>query len=233
MRKLSAPELYRFTQINSEEFHVSESDTKEFMQRFHPRAFQSLNFGLHLKRNQNHIFIMGEPGVGRIGMTKSMLREAAKRKDIPQDVVLVSDFSEANKTQYLYFQAGHGHGFKQAVEELITQLKTQLPVVFDGHAYQLKNQQLENELAQKQESALEPALDLAESLNIEVQQNENNFVLFAVVEGERLRMADLKKLDEPLQRYFMDGLDQVEEALNKGLTHFPFLQHEFMDAGKN
>ncbi|AZR82316.1 Lon protease family protein [Thiomicrospira sp. S5] len=232
MRKLSAPELYRFTQINSEEFHVSESDTKEFMQRFHPRAFQSLNFGLHLKRNQNHIFIMGEPGVGRIGMTKSMLREAAKRKDIPQDVVLVSDFSEANKTQYLYFQAGHGHGFKQAVEELITQLKTQLPVVFDGHAYQLKNQQLENELAQKQESALEPALDLAESLNIEVQQNENNFVLFAVVEGERLRMADLKKLDEPLQRYFMDGLDQVEEALNKGLTHFPFLQHEFMDAGK-
>ncbi len=232
MRKLSAPELYRFTQINSEEFHVSESDTKEFMQRFHPRAFQSLNFGLHLKRNQNHIFIMGEPGVGRIGMTKSMLREAAKRKDIPQDVVLVSDFSEANKTQYLYFQAGHGHGFKQAVEELITQLKTQLPVVFDGHAYQLKNQQLENDLAQKQESALEPALDLAESLNIEVQQNENNFVLFAVVEGERLRMADLKKLDEPLQRYFMDGLDQVEEALNKGLTHFPFLQHEFMDAGK-
>jgi Lon-like ATP-dependent protease len=165
-------------------------------------------------------------------MTKSMLREAAKRKDIPQDVVLVSDFSEANKTQYLYFQAGHGHGFKQAVEELITQLKTQLPVVFDGHAYQLKNQQLENDLAQKQESALEPALDLAESLNIEVQQNENNFVLFAVVEGERLRMADLKKLDEPLQRYFMDGLDQVEEALNKGLTHFPFLQHEFMDAGK-
>ncbi|KUJ75047.1 ATP-dependent protease [Thiomicrospira sp. XS5] len=232
MRKLSAPELYRFTQINSEEFHVSESDTKEFMQRFHPRAYQSLNFGLHLKRNQNHIFIMGEPGVGRIGMTKSMLREAAKRKDIPQDVVLVSDFSEANKTQYLYFQAGHGHGFKQAVEELITQLKTQLPVVFDGHAYQLKNQQLENDLAQKQESALEPALDLAESLNIEVQQNENNFVLFAVVEGERLRMADLKKLDEPLQRYFMDGLDQVEEALNKGLTHFPFLQHEFMDAGK-
>lgn len=232
MRKLSAPELYRFTQINSEEFHVNESDTKEFMQRFHPRAYQSLNFGLHLKRNQNHIFIMGEPGVGRIGMTKSMLREAAKRKDIPQDVVLVSDFSEANKTQYLYFQAGHGHGFKQSVEELVTQLKTQLPVVFDGHAYQLKNQQLENDLAQKQESALEPALDLAESLNIEVQQNENNFVLFAVVEGERLRMADLKKLDEPLQRYFMDGLDQVEEALNKGLTHFPFLQHEFMDAGK-
>jgi len=117
MRKLSAPELYRFTQINSEEFHVSESDTKEFMQRFHPRAFQSLNFGLHLKRNQNHIFIMGEPGVGRIGMTKSMLREAAKRKDIPQDVGLVSDFSEANKTQYgtgsqTTFQSVGSVGFK-------------------------------------------------------------------------------------------------------------------------
>lgn len=232
MRKLSPDQLYRFTQINPQDFQAKASDTKEFMKRFHPRAYQSLNFGLHLRRNQNHIFIMGEPGVGRIGMTKSMLREAAKRKNIPQDVVLVSDFSEASKTQYLYFKAGHGLGFKHAIEEFITQLKTQLPVVFDGHAYQLKNQQLENDLAQKQESALEPALDLAESLSIEVQQNENNFVLFAVVEGERLRMADLKKLDEPLQKHFMDALDQVEEALNKGLTHFPFLQHEYMDAGK-
>jgi len=232
MRKLTADQLYRFTSIDDQDFQTNHSDTKEFMRRFHPRAYQSLNFGLHLRRNQNHIFIMGEPGVGRIGMTKSMLREAAKRKAIPQDVVLVSDFTETNKTQYLFFDAGHGHAFKQAIEELITQLKSQLPVVFDGHAYQLKNQQLENELLAKQENAIAPALDLAESLSIEVQQNENNFVLYAVVEGERLRMADLKKLDEPLQKQFMQALDQVEETLNKGLTHFPFLQHEYMDAGK-
>lgn len=232
MRKLSAEQLYRHTHINSDKFKEQETDVKAFMKRFHPRAFQSLNFGLHLRRNQNHIFIMGEPGVGRIGMTKSVLREAAKRKDIPKDVVLVSDFSESNKTQYLYFTAGHGHAFKQAMEEFITQLKTQLPIVFDGHAYQLKNQQLENELAQKQEAALTPAFELAESLSIEIQQNENNFVLLAVVDGERLRMSELKQLEEPLQKHFLEALDEVEEALNKGLTRFPFLQHEYMDAGK-
>lgn len=232
MRKLLPSELYRHTSINPKDFFENTSNTKEFMSRFHPRAYQSLNFGLHLKRKQNHIFIMGEPGVGRIGMTKSMLRDAAKRKPIPKDVVLVSDFSEANKTQYLYFSAGSGHSFKQAMEELITQLKSQLPIVFDGHAYQLKNQMLEAHLAQKQEEALTPALDLAESLNIDVQQNENNFALYAIVEGERLRVTDLKNLEEPVQKYFMDALDQVEEELNKGLTHFPFLQHEFLEAGK-
>ncbi|WP_024850917.1 AAA family ATPase [Hydrogenovibrio kuenenii] len=232
MRKLSADQLYRYTHINPNKFEEQETTVNAFMKRFHPRAYQSLNFGLHLKRNQNHIFIMGEPGVGRIGMTKSVLRDAATRRDIPSDVVLVSDFSEANKTRYLYFKAGHGHAFKQAMEELITQLKTQLPVVFDGHVYQLKNQQLENDLAQKQEEALTPAFDLAESLSIEIQQNENNFVLLAVVDGERLRMSELKHLEEPLQKHFLDALDQVEEELNKGLTRFPFLQHEYMDAGK-
>lgn len=232
MRKLSADQLYRFTTINPEKFEEQETNVNAFMKRFHPRAYQSLNFGLHLKRNQNHIFIMGEPGVGRIGMTKSVLRDAAERRDIPQDVVLVSDFSESNKTQYLYFKAGHGHAFKAAMEEFITQLKTQLPVVFDGHAYQLKNQQLENDLAQKQEAALTPAFELAESLSIEIQQTENNFVLLAVVDGERLRMSELKNLEEPLQKHFLEALDQVEEELNKGLTRFPFLQHEYLDAGK-
>ncbi|MDX1796152.1 MAG: AAA family ATPase [Hydrogenovibrio sp.] len=232
MRKLSADQLYRYTRINPDHFKEKHSSVNDFMKRFHPRAYQSLNFGLHLRRNQNHIFIMGEPGVGRIGMTKSVLKEAAQRKEIPKDVVLVSDFSEANKTQYLFFNAGHGHSFKVAIEELITQLKTQLPVVFDGHAYQLKNQQLDNELAQRQEEALTPAFELAESLNVEIQQNENNFVLMALVNGERLRMTELKSLDESIQKHFLDAMDQVEEALNKGLTQFPFLQHEYLDAGK-
>ena len=232
MRKLTSDQLYRQTTLNSEQFDSMKSDIKEFMKRFHPRAFQSLNFGLHLRRNQNHIFIMGESGVGRIGMTKALLQEAADRRKAPKDVVLVSDFSESNKTQYLFFEAGHGHSFKQAIEEFITQLKTQLPVVFDGHSYQLKNQQLENALAQAQQDALEPAFELAESLNIEIQQTENNFVLYAVVDDERLRMSELKKLEEPLQKYFLEGLDQVEEALNQGLTHFPYLQHEYLEAGR-
>ena len=120
MRKLTSDQLYRQTTLNSEQFNSMKSDIKEFMKRFHPRAFQSLNFGLHLRRNQNHIFIMGESGVGRIGMTKALLQEAADRRKAPKDVVLVSDFSESNKTQYLFFEAGHGHSFKQAIEEFIT-----------------------------------------------------------------------------------------------------------------
>ncbi|BBP43637.1 Lon protease family protein [Thiosulfativibrio zosterae] len=232
MQKLTSDQLYRYTKIDPKAFDDAGPDTIEFMERFHPRAYQSLNFGLHLKRNQNHIFIMGQSGVGRIGMTKAMLRRAALNKPMPHDVVLVSDFNESNKTQYLYFDAGQGHIFKSAIEEFIAQLKSQLPVIFDGHNYQLRSQQIENELLAKQEAALEDAFDLAESLSIEIQQTENSFVLYALIDGQRVRSADLKTQEEAVQRQFMQALDEVEAELNKGLTHFPFLQHEFMDAGK-
>ncbi len=237
MEKLSASQLYRFTRLKPRDIALDKVKNKDdelltFMQHFHPRAYQSLSFGLHLKRKHNHIFIMGEPGVGRIGMTKAMLKKAAVQKKLPSDVLLVSDFSEANKTQYLYFKAGQGYHFKTALEQFITQLKTQLPVLFDGHAYQLKSQQLENELAEKQQAALEPAFTLAEALGIEINQTENSFILHAIVDGKPYRMADLKTLDDELQARFLSAFDQVEEALNKGLTHFPFLQHEFLDAGK-
>lgn len=232
IKKLTSEQLYRFTRLSREAFYSKKADIYEFMQHFHPRAYQSLSFGLHLKRNQNHIFVMGESGVGRIGMTKAMLLRAAKERPVPDDVVLASDFSEANKTQYLYFPAGWGHAFKQTIEELITQLKTQLPVVFDGHAYQLRSQQLDNELAAKQDEALEPAFELADELGIEIVQNENNFVLKAIVGDKRLSAAEIKQLDETQQQYYVEAMNKVEEALSKGLTHFPFLQHQYLDAGK-
>ena len=232
MRKLKTEQLYRFTKIDSSDFLNKEADLRSFMKRFHPRAFQSLNFGLHLKRKQNHIFIMGENGVGRIGMSKTMLRQAAKRKSIPSDVVLVSDFSESNKTRYLYLPAGRGHVFKVAVETFINQLKAQLPVVFDSHAYQLKNQQLDKNLSDLQQAELDPAYDLAESLSVDIEQVESSFVLTAIVDGKRLKMQAIEQLEEPIQKKFIDAFDKVEEALNKGLTKFPFLQHEFLDAGR-
>lgn len=232
MRKLLAKQLYRYTQINPTDFAKKKSDLKSFMKRFHPRAYQSLNFGLHLKRKQNHIFIMGENGVGRIGMSKTMLGEAAQRKSVPKDVVLVSDFSENHKTKYLYLTAGRAGEFKVAVEEFINQLKEQLPVVFDSHTYQLKKQQLDKVLADAQQNAIDPAYDLADSLNVDIEQAENSFILTAIVDGKRLKMQEVEKLEEKLQDKFTAGFDQVEELLNKGLTQFPFLQHEFLDAGR-
>lgn len=237
MRKLSAENLYRYASINADDFKpekikIEDRDVIEFMERFHPRAYQSLSFGLHLKRNQNHIFIMGEPGVGRIGMTKALLKQAASQKASPSDVVLVSDFSIANKTQYLYFDSGQGRPFKVAIESLISQLKAQLPIVFDGHAYQLLSQQLENKMTEKQQAVLQPAFELAESLSIEIMQTENSFILSAIIEEKRYKISELSQFDKETEELFKDAFDQVEVSLNEVLTHLPYLQHEYLDEGK-
>ncbi|BBP46111.1 ATP-dependent protease [Thiosulfatimonas sediminis] len=240
MEKLSASKLYRYTHLNTEQFSLPnesnetsrEKNILQFMQHFHPRAYQSLNFGLHLKRNHNHIFIMGEPGVGRIGMTKAMLKKMARQREIPQDLLLVSDFSEPNKTQYLYLDAGQGYAFKAEIERFISSLKTQLPILFDGHTYQLKTQQLEAKLADKQQAKLEEAYAIAEERSIDIAQNENSFMLTAIIEGKRYRSSELKSMESSVQKHFEQAFQEVEEALNSALTHFPAMQHEFMDEGK-
>ncbi|SFR51849.1 Lon protease family protein [Thiomicrospira sp. ALE5] len=232
MQKLCVDQLYRQTQIDAQAFEQNEISTEAFMQRFHPRAYQSLNFGLHLKRNHNHIFIMGEPGVGRIGMTKALLNKAAAAKPMPDDVVLVADLKESPKTRYLYFPAGQGHEFKVAIEQFIAQIKHQLPLVFDGHGYQLRSQQLERKMAAQQEEVLRPAFELAEQLSIDILQTENNFVLHAVVDGKKMRLAELKSLPADDQVRYTEALDLVEAKLNEGLTRFPTIQHEFMEEGK-
>jgi predicted ATP-dependent protease len=237
MQALALDQLYRYTSLTPEILQKDveqniDNQMLDFMQHFHPRAYQSLNFGLHLKRNQNHIFIMGEPGVGRIGMTKAMLRREAKNRPVPKDVVLVSEFSEVGKTQYLYFKAGSGYEFKKSVEKFIAQLKDQLPVIFDGHVYQQKNQQLENKMQIKQQMLLQPALDVAKDLSVDVAQSENSFVLSALIDGKAYRSAELSAFGEEIETHFTRAFDKVEDGINEALSHFPFLQHEFLDEGK-
>lgn len=232
MQKLTADQLYRFTRFKAQDPKTLPCDVVEYMRRVHPRAYQSLNFGLHLKRKQNHIFVLGEPGVGRIGMVRAMLAHAAAGKPIPDDVVLVTDFSNRNQTQYLYFPAGQGAAFKDAVESFIVQVKTQLPLIFDGVAYQRKSQALEQQLKEKQEAVLQPAFELAQKLGVEISQGDNSFTLYVRHEGELYRLSDLKTKDEALYARYEPAVSEVEKALNEALSYYPQLQHEYLEAGK-
>ncbi len=231
MKTLTPDALYRATRFDRDPRHQP-FDITEYMRRVHPRAYQSLSFGLHLKRKQNHIFVLGEPGVGRIGMVKAMLQKAAAERPVPDDVVLVSDFSAHNQTRYLYFPAGQGRAFKEAVESLIARLKTQLPILFDGVAYQRRSHELELALKEKQDAVLKPAFELADKLGVEISQADNSFMLYARHEGELYRLSELKAKDEALHARFEKAIAEVEKALNDALSHYPQLQHEYLEAGK-
>ena len=231
MKTLTPDALYRATRFEQDP-RKQPCDITEYMRRVHPRAFQSLSFGLHLKRNQNHIFVLGEPGVGRIGMVKAVLQKAAAARPAPDDVVLVSDFSARNQTRYLYFPAGQGRAFKEAVESFIAQLKTQLPILFDGVAYQRRSHELELELKEKQDAVLKPAFELAEKLGVEISQADNSFMLYAKHEGELYRLSELKAKDDALYQRYEKAIAEVEKALNEALSHYPQLQHEYLEAGK-
>ncbi len=231
MKALSAEQLYRPTRFEKDP-RQRKCDLRDYMRQVHPRAFQSLAFGLHLKRNQNHIFVLGEPGVGRIGMVRAMLQQVASERPAPDDVVLVADFNQRNQTRYLYFPAGQGAAFKTAVESFIAQLKTQLPVIFDGVAYQRRSHELEQWLNERQEEVLQPAFELAKKLGVEISQGDNSFMLYVLHEGERYRLSELKAKDEALYEKYEKAIDEVERALNEGLSHYPQLQHEYLEAGK-
>ncbi|WP_294948635.1 AAA family ATPase [Sulfurivirga sp.] len=231
IESLNAERLYRSTRFEQDP-RKQPCDITRYMQRVHPRAWQSLAFGLHLKRKQNHIFVLGEPGVGRIGMVKAMLEQAAASRAVPDDVVLVADFASRNQTRYLYFPAGRGRAFKEAVEAFIAQMKAQLPLIFDGVAYQRRSHELELELKARQDEVLKPAYELAEKLGVEIDQGDNSFMLYAKHEGQLYRLSELKAKDEALYQRYEKAIGEVEQALNEALSHFPQLQHAHQEAGR-
>ena len=84
------------------------------------RALTAMEIGLDITAKGYNIFITGLPGTGRTTAVKSLL-ETARVKAPPalRHICYVNNIKMAENPIVLYFPAGHGHKYKNAVGYLI------------------------------------------------------------------------------------------------------------------
>lgn len=99
------------------------------------RAIRAIQTGLDVKSLGYNIFITGMVGTGRTTAIKQLLENLEKGEKTPEDILYVNNFKNPDEPKLITLPAGKGKLFKEAMEHLITMLKTSIPELLKSKYY--------------------------------------------------------------------------------------------------
>jgi LonC protease-like protein len=104
----------------------------------HSRAADAVRFGLGIQHDGYNIFALGPLGTGKQFLIERSLGESAGSRAAPPDLCYVNNFSEPGKPSLLVLPAGAGSSLKKDLKEVIDEVRSALPGVFESEEYQAK-----------------------------------------------------------------------------------------------
>jgi len=100
-----------------------------------PRGVQAFRFAMQMNKSGYNVFVTGHPGTGRLEAIRKMLDEIAAKEKSPDDLCYVNNFKSPEAPVLLRFKAGGGGRFKEAMDQVMERLKTQVPQLFESEEY--------------------------------------------------------------------------------------------------
>lgn len=119
----------------------------------HERATGAMRLALGTARDGFNLFVMGPPGSGKRSMLMQIVAERAPLAPTPDDWVYVNNFDEPTRPVALRLPPGDGSKLRADLAQLVEELRTAIPAVFESDEYRARESQLEAEFAERHEKA--------------------------------------------------------------------------------
>ena len=172
------------------------------------RAQKALALGVEIARAGYNIYVCGMPGTGRLSAVRQLLATRQDSATSPPDLCYVFAFKHPERPRLLTLQAGQGKMCKKAMEELLSTLKQDIPVLCAGENFQQRKEQLLQQ-SRRREQRLREQFEqrLAPHFGLLWHDVDRTIVpeLAPVLEGRLTPLAELeRRLDAgyfPLEHY--------------------------------
>lgn len=181
--------------------HVFDFDTTETVPPLEvmigqERAVKAVEFGLFTKNPGYNIFISGLVGTGKITYAETAVKKVAGNQEVPNDWCYVNNLETPGQPIALALPAGMGYSFKQDMQELVENLKTDIPKVFSSEDYEQAKSELVKQYQEQRSVMVEEFTQYAETQGISPQWSSTGFVGLPMVDGKAVGPEDYQKLDK-------------------------------------
>ncbi len=185
------------------------------------RAQSALEFGIAMSNPGYNIFVMGEPGLGRLSMITHHLEAEAKAHPAPPSYAYVDNFDNPREPVVLELPAEHGQILSKDIEKLIDNLLATFPAAFESPTYQQKKSAIERHYNQYYNNAIDLVDKKALSLDIALFR-ENESISFAPIrDNKALNEDQFTQLSLPERESFHKHVEALEEYLSDVLLELP------------
>lgn len=191
-----------------------------------PRALEALRFGVSIKHTGYNLYALGPAGYGKHTVVRSILEQEAMRHSPPSDWCYVYNFAEPQKPLALQLPAGWGVTLRDDMENLIEELTTTIPAIFDSEEYRGRLQKIADSFNKKQEGMFKELEAEAKKQDMAILGARGGFIVVPVKDGKTLTAEDFDKLSEEERKQKEKIIAELTEQVTQFLKNIPRLHKE-------
>jgi lon-related putative ATP-dependent protease len=194
-----------------------------------PRAVEAVRFGIDIRRQGYNIFVLGPQGAGRYTLIGEFLRRTAAAEPKPDDWCYVFNFAEPHKPKALRLPPRQGGPFREAMAQVVDDLRAGLPAAFEAEGYQARRSLIESEVKERHEAAFKALRDEAHAAGLIVGQTPAGFVFVPARGGQPLPPEVLEKLHASEREAIEANIKRLEERLEGLMRQSQGWQKEMLE----
>lgn len=195
----------------------------------HSRAQSALAFGIAMERPGYNIFVMGEPGLGRLSMITSHLHAEAKLLPAPPSYAYVDNFSNPREPIVVELPAEWGQQFSKDIERLIDNLLATFPAAFESPSYQQKKSAIERHYHQLYNNAIDVVEFEAQAMNIALFRDGDSVSFSPIKDNKAVDEEEFIHSPLPERELFHKHVEVLEEYLSDALLELPQWRREMVE----
>jgi len=195
-KKLAATDLRKYCKVEDINFNTTEDVPLLEGMIGQERAVRATEFGLRIKRHGYNIFMTGLTGTGKSSYAQSIISKISAEEPVPDDWVYVYNFEHPGEPIAMNLPAGLGEIFCRHIEELLEDLKQNIPKAFDGEDYERQKSVYVKEFQEARSVIFEELNKVASDKGFALKRTSSGFVTIPLHEGEQINEEDYAKLDQ-------------------------------------
>ncbi len=193
------------------------------------RATEAIQFGVGIERDGYNIFALGPTGMEKQELVRQFFDTQAQSEPVPSDWCYVHSFDEPHRPQAIELPAGKGLGFRQDMQQLVEELQTSLSTAFESEEYQTRQQVMQQEFEERQQTALKDVQEQAEEQNIALLRTPAGLAFAPVRDGEVLSREEVDKLSQEERENLEKQIEDLQEQLQRAMRQMPGWQREMRE----
>ncbi len=154
MRELKPKDLKNICDPSDFPFKTTEDYEFDHEPEHQERGVNAIDLGLNLKAEGYNIFVCGAAGTGRNTQINKAVNKIATGQETPDDWIYVYNFIQEDEPIAIRLPPGRGIIYLKDMEELIKELKVEVPKAFESDDYETRKQELLKEYIRKRDIVL-------------------------------------------------------------------------------
>lgn len=213
--RLSPQALRRLCSIDHFTFATTEElpTTHEIIGQ--PRGVRAIEFGIGIDSPGYNIFILGPSGTGRATAVLRFLEGYAKESNVPHDWVYVYNFKAPHKPHAIMLPRGIGFKLRDAMEELLADLRRQIPKTLSTEDLQQAITAHEQEFEKEREHVMEKVFNLAGERGLVILRTSKGLAVVPASDGKPIPPEVFAQLPEEARNTLEQKRLAVQQKLEE------------------